>query len=285
MAVLFIFIKLQLGMNASTAHNSRPKILYSCYYARSREGENFIPDHVFSYQVSGSLFINDGSNDYVFNEGDFRLSRRNNLAKFIKQPPPGGEFKSLSVTLDQETLRNFSMEYGYKANKKEEGGSIINLEPLALYKSYMDSLLPYLTESKENENIWSLKVKEALLILLQTKPALKNILFDFAEPGKIDLEAFMQKNFHFNVEMKRFAYLTGRSLATFKRDFEKIFHLSPNRWLQQRRLKEAHYLIKEKGRKPSDVYLEVGFENFSHFSYSFKQFYGSNASSLLTHQA
>lgn len=285
MAVLFIFIKLQLGMNASTAHNSRPKILYSCYYARSREGENFIPDHVFSYQVSGSLFINDGSNDYVFNEGDFRLSRRNNLAKFIKQPPPGGEFKSLSVTLDQETLRNFSMEYGYKANKKEEGGSIINLEPLALYKSYMDSLLPYLTESKENENILSLKVKEALLILVQTKPALKNILFDFAEPGKIDLEAFMQKNFHFNVEMKRFAYLTGRSLATFKRDFEKIFHLSPNRWLQQRRLKEAHYLIKEKGRKPSDVYLEVGFENFSHFSYSFKQFYGSNASSLLTHQA
>jgi len=285
MAVLFIFIKLQLGMNASTAHNSRPKILYSCYYARSREGENFIPDHVFSYQVSGSLFINDGSNDYVFNEGDFRLSRRNNLAKFIKQPPPGGEFKSLSVTLDQETLRNFSIEYGYKANKKEEGGSIINLEPLALYKSYMDSLLPYLTESKENENIWSLKVKEALLILLQTKPALKNILFDFTEPGKIDLEAFMQKNFHFNVEMKRFAYLTGRSLATFKRDFEKIFHLSPNRWLQQRRLKEAHYLIKEKGRKPSDVYLEVGFENFSHFSYSFKQFYGSNASSLLTHQA
>lgn len=269
-------------MNAPGVHHPKQQILYSCYYARSREGENFIPNHVFSYQASGTLFINDGSKEYVFNEGDFRLSKRNRLAKFIKQPPPGGEFRSISVILDQETLRNFSVEYGYKAHKKHDEGSIINLEPLALYKSFMDSLLPYITQSSINEKILDLKVKEALLLLLQTKPSLADILFDFSEPGKIDLEAFMEKNFHFNVEMKRFAYLTGRSLATFKRDFEKIFRLSPSRWLQQRRLKEAHYLIKEKRRKPSDVYLEVGFENFSHFSHSFKQFYGSNASSLLT---
>lgn len=113
-----------------------------------------------------------------------------------------------------------------------------------------------------------------VLILLKVNPTLKNVLFDFSEPGKIDLEAFMLQNFHFNVAMKRFAYLTGRSLATFKRDFEKIFHASPSRWLQQKRLQEAYYLIKEKGRKTSDVYLEVGFEDLSHFSFAFKKAYG-----------
>jgi AraC family transcriptional regulator, exoenzyme S synthesis regulatory protein ExsA len=99
-------------------------------------------------------------------------------------------------------------------------------------------------------------------------------LFDFGEPGKIDLEAFMIKNYQFNVGLHRFAYLTGRSLATFKRDFEKTFHTSPGNWLLQKRLQEAHYLIKEKGNKPSDVYLEVGFEDLSHFSYAFKNAYG-----------
>jgi len=84
------------------------------------------------------------------------------------------------------------------------------------------------------------------------------------------------------VGMNRFAYLTGRSLATFKRDFDKIFHISPNRWLQQRRLQEAFYLIKEKGRKPSDVYIEVGFENLSHFSYSFKQNFGVTPSGVVS---
>lgn len=80
--------------------------------------------------------------------------------------------------------------------------------------------------------------------------------------------------------MKRYAYLTGRSLAIFKRDFQKTFHTSPNRWIQQKRLEEAYYLIKEKGRKPSEVYLEVGFETLSHFSYSFKQFFGVNPSGV-----
>ncbi|MGZ3946425.1 MAG: helix-turn-helix domain-containing protein, partial [Mucilaginibacter sp.] len=95
-----------------------------------------------------------------------------------------------------------------------------------------------------------------------------------SEPGKIDLEAFMNKNFHFNVGLDRFAYLTGRSLATFKRDFEKLFSITPSRWLQQRRLQEAHYLIKEKGRTASDIYLDLGFEDLSHFSFAFKKLYG-----------
>jgi len=112
------------------------------------------------------------------------------------------------------------------------------------------------------------------MILLKANGELKIVLFDFSEPGKIDLEAFMNKNFHFIVELKRFAYLTGRSLATFKRDFEKTFHLSPSRWLQQRRLQEAHYLIKERDATPSDVYLNVGFEDLSHFSFAFKKQYG-----------
>ena len=90
----------------------------------------------------------------------------------------------------------------------------------------------------------------------------------------------MNRNFHFNVQLKRFAYLTGRSLATFKRDFEKIFHTSPGQWLLQRRLQEAHYLITEKGRAPSDVYLDLGFEDLSHFSFAFKKEFGK-APSLL----
>jgi AraC-like DNA-binding protein len=65
--------------------------------------------------------------------------------------------------------------------------------------------------------------------------------------------------------MNRFAYLTGRSLASFKRDFQQVFNMSPGRWLHQRRLQEAHYLIMEKGTAPSDVYLEVGFADLPFF--------------------
>lgn len=252
-----------------------PPIAYSCYFTRSREGEQFVPEHRFSYQVAGTMTTNDGNREYVFNEGDFRFSRRNQLMKFLKFPPEGGAFKSLSVALDQETLRNFSIEFGIKAEKRVNGEAILRLKPDPLYKSFMDSLQPYLQmEQAGNEDLVANKQKEAILLLLKVNPELQDVLFDFSEPGKIDLEAFMNKNFHFNVELNRFAYLTGRSLATFKRDFEKLFNTTPGRWLQHRRLQEAHYLIKEKGKAPSAVYMDVGFEDLSHFSFAFKKLYG-----------
>jgi AraC-like DNA-binding protein len=153
----------------------------------------------------------------------------------------------------------------------------------AFYKSFADSLTPYLLAGPQEVGpaLGQLKVKEAILLLLRLNKQVNNMLFDFSEPGKIDLEEFMSRHFAFNVEMKQFAYLTGRSLATFKRDFEKIFHTSPGRWLQQKRLAQAYYLIKEKGERPSDVYLEVGFEDLSHFSYAFKKEFGK-APSLLS---
>ncbi len=266
-------------MSIHETHKPKKGIVYSCYHSRSREGEHFISEHAFSYQIAGCLTVNDGSKEYIFREGDFRFSRRNRLAKFVKQPPEGAEFRSISIFLDQDTLRNFSMEYGYRSTASCNSDAVIDIKPDPLYKSYMDSLMPYLqAQGPEYEALLSLKLKEAILILLKANPELKDLLFDFSEPGKIDLEAFMQQHYHFNVDLQRFAYLTGRSLATFKRDFEKIFHTSPNRWLQRKRLEQAYYLIKEKHRKPSDVYLELGFEDLSHFSFSFKKTFGVSPS-------
>jgi AraC-like DNA-binding protein len=259
----------------SSPTDKKSPIAYSCYVTRSREGEQFIPDHVFTYQVSGTMIMNDGHKEYIFNPGNVRFGRRNHLVKFNKLPPEGGEFKSFSVHFDQPFLRNFSMEAGYKVEKRIVGNAVIDLKPDLLYKNYFDSLSPYMQLNGEGDDgLLDLKLREALMLLLKVNPEMRDILFDFSEPGKIDLEAFMNKNFHFNVDLNRFAYLTGRSLATFKRDFEKLFHITPSRWLQQRRLQEAYYLIKEKGKAASDVYLELGFEDLSHFSFAFKKLYG-----------
>lgn len=260
---------------------SLKQITYSCYYNQVREGEQFVPEHVFSYQISGTLKMTDGEKEYVFQEGEFRLSKRNSLIKFTKHPPVNGEYKNISVYLDQQTLRNFGAEYGYISEKHLQTPPVMLLRPHPLLKSYMDSLQPYdALMQGNNEVLLSLKVKEAIAILLQTNPALKDILFDLTEPGKIDLEAFMNKNFHFNVSLDRFAYLTGRSLSTFKRDFEKEFNAPPGKWLQQKRLQEAYYRIKEKGVAPSDVYIDVGFEDLSHFSFAFKKMYGMAPSKI-----
>ena len=45
------------------------------------------------------------------------------------------------------------------------------------------------------------------------------------------------------------ASYTGRSLATFKRDFKKISDLSPQKWIMQKWLDVAYEKIKVKGEK------------------------------------
>lgn len=279
MAILFIpnFVKMEHSEN----NGKLPHILYSCYSRKSSEGEQFVPEHIFGYTMSGSSSMYLGGKNYLFEEGDFRFLRRNQLTRYTKFPPAGGEYRSISIAMDQDTLRSISEEHDLHMTKVYKGESVLLVKPNALFKNYINSLTPYLNGTVDiSKALTSLKVKEAIMILLETNPALKDILFDFSEPGKIDLEAYMNANYKFNVDLNRFAYLTGRSLASFKRDFEKIFNSSPNRWLQQKRLNDAYYLIKEKGLKSSDVYLEVGFKDFSHFSFAFKKAYGIAPSRL-----
>jgi AraC-like DNA-binding protein len=253
---------------------------YSCHLAEFREGEQFVETHALGMVLSGTMELNDGEKKELIREGELYCVRKNRLLKFVKYPPANGEFKSLSLRFDDQLLRDFSREYGYSAEGQNTAPTFLKCKEKALDR-FMHALMDY-PELMENaaSDLLKLKQKEALLLLLKTDPSLKNGLFDFSEPHKIDLEKFMQKNFHFNVQLERFAYLTGRSLSTFQRDFAKVFHETPSRWLLQKRLKEAHYLISEKGKKSSDIYLDLGFEDLSHFSFAFRKQFGITATEL-----
>ena len=99
-------------------------------------------------------------------------------------------------------------------------------------------------------------------------------LFDFNESWKIDLLPFMEANYTQDMTLDEFATYTGRSLATFKRDFAKVSDLSPEKWLIKKRLDKAYELLSNGNIKPSDVYVAVGFKNRSHFSSTFKRQFG-----------
>lgn len=45
----------------------------------------------------------------------------------------------------------------------------------------------------------------------------------------------MQKNFMFNMPLQKFAYLTGRSLTVFKKDFYNAFATTPQRWMTKKK--------------------------------------------------
>jgi AraC-like DNA-binding protein len=160
---------------------------------------------------------------------------------------------------------------------------MVAIERNELVPNFIRSLLPYYSGGgKIDPPFADIKREELLVILLRNQPELAGVFFDFGVPQKINLEEFMNRNFKFNVSLQRFAYLTGRSLSTFKRDFKAIFRETPNRWLVQKRLQEAYFLIGKSKKKPSDIYLDLGFEDLSHFSFAFKKLFGLAPTELLS---
>jgi AraC-like DNA-binding protein len=266
---------------ANTTDLNKPQIIYSATSKRMTEGTIFIHQHVVDYIISGTSETYFDGKSCRFKAGDFRFVRKNRLSKFIKDPSPDGVYKSISICIDQQTLEQMQSQFNVSQIQRVNNDNVFLLKPNKFFHNYIDSLLPYLeNDGVINEALLRTKIKEAILIFLESNPELKNILFDFSEPGKIDLEAYMNEHYLFNGDLKEFAYLTGRSLSTFKRDFEKIYGVTPNRWLIKKRLEDAYYLIKEKKWKATEVFLEVGFKDYAHFSLAFKKTYGA-APSLL----
>jgi AraC-like DNA-binding protein len=256
--------------------------LYSRGHQKSLSSEHYFPDHALGIMLSGESHYFSNEETFVMKEGTICIMRRNQLFKKLKKTGPNGEPPSLiSIFLDQNSLHEYAAENNIPKQSAYKGKAMIDLTGNVFLKGFFDSLLPYINDPKRlSAKIAELKTCEAVELLLQTGEIFSNFLFDFQEPYKIDLEAYMHQNYKYNISLSSFAKLTGRSLSTFKRDFTKIFETTPKKWLQQKRLEQAHFLISKRKQRPSDVYLEVGFENLSHFSFAFKKLFGVTPTEL-----
>ncbi len=241
--------------------------------------EQFIPDHVFLYVTQGAITGYDGNKSYTLRQGDYCLARKNRLARYYSEKETGVE--RIVFCFEEAFLRAFQEKYKLSAAGFNQPDTFVPITTSEMIPAFIHSLKPYTDASgKINAAFEDVKYEELLIILLQIQPELGGLLFDYASPEKINLEEFMNRNYKFNVSIERFAYLTGRSLSAFKRDFKTIFHESPNHWLIQRRLKEAYILLEKENKKASEIYLDLGFEDLSHFSFAFKKQFGLRPTEL-----
>ncbi len=248
--------------------------IQSCHLGPEISPEQFISDHFFLCLLKGSMKAYDGRQYYAMEPGDYCVARKNHLVRYTKYKD-NDAFEKIIITLDEPFLKQFSERHHYTINASTTDDAFLFIKEDDLIHNFIRSLEPYYNGTLEIDETFSdIKREELLLILLKCAPELTSVFFNFSIPEKIDIEAFMNHHFRFNLSLERFAFLTGRSLSAFKRDFQKTFGVTPGIWLKKKRLQEAHFQITHQHRKPSDVYLEVGFENLSHFSYAFKNEFG-----------
>ena len=263
-----------------TAKYITPDIKLSSYDDKFFKSDIAFDQHMLIWFISGETKIVQAGEVRIFGKNDIFLIPRNQLATIINYPKDGLPHKTVVMHISTSFLQDFYASVNVNQGSVPSPG-IIRFEANPLLTGCLASLIPYFEMDSLPENLASLKLREAVTILRSIDPSIDATLGNFDVPGKVELTSFMEKNFMVNMPLERFAYLTGRSLTTFKRDFKKAYATTPQRWLLEKRLLLAHYHFVGKRQNPIDVCYEVGFENLSHFSFAFRKQFGYSPRQLL----
>lgn len=253
-------------------------IIFSCFQPEESLSEHCLPHHALIYVYSGELQITDNGNEHTVHAGEYVFLKRDNRVKIHKHTQATEPYKAVSIRFDRKFLRNYfrtlNAESELPIGVKRFKEAAIKLKSSPYIESLFASLFPFTDRAiTPDDEFVSMKMNEAVGCLLRADPRFYPTLFDFNKPWKIDLLEFMEENYMQDMSLEDFALYTGRSLASFKRDFTEISDLSPQKWIIDKRLKKAHELI-ESGKSVTNAYIEVGFKNRSHFSTAFKNLYG-----------
>jgi len=276
-----------MKFNAGVQLYNYMETFYCCTVTSAQEFESVVSEHMLVYVISGELDVLLHDRRRHLQRGQAYFIRKDFKAHKIEYPSKDGTpFKGLFLQLKTPMLKKVMREYqlGNDTGKRYSSRSpYIMLPDHPLLKGMFRSLESYFdTGQYPSEQLMTAKITEVILTLVEAVPMLKSVLFDFAEPWKIDLGEYMEENYTNDLDLEGFAHYTGRSLTAFKKDFMSVFHSSPGKWLVKRRLKEARHLIQDNGEKPMDVYIQVGFKNLSHFSTAFKREYGVAPTRMLS---
>ena len=154
-------------------------------------------------------------------------------------------------------------------------------ERSSLMKSYIDSLQFYFEHPElVSDELLKLKLKELILLLAKTDDALKvqQFLAGLFTGSSIRFKEVIEANIFNNFSLEELAALTGLSLSSFKREFEKYYESSPAKYIKKRKLEQAAKLLKGTELRISDIAYDSGFNDLAHFSKSFQKTYGASPS-------
>lgn len=261
-------------------------VFYSFFYDdvsgcihRSRE-------YALNYVYSGEMILDNGNGKIHVRKGECVFIPRDHHITMYKKTYGGERYCGVFLMFTRSFLREMYTKLSLNKVRTTAGkldGGVIKLPKTVELSSLFASMTPYFDpDVKPRDNFMELKLQEGLMALLAIDERFISTMFDFNEPWKIDILGFMEENFTCDLSIEEIAHYTGRSLATFKRDFKKISELTPEKWLIKKRLERAYELMNTGGKKVVDVYAEVGFRNPSHFSTAFKREFGVSPTAVLT---
>jgi len=236
---------------------------------------NFPQQACFIYYKKGKTVINSPAEQVLIGSDESVILNCGTYFANLLEYPDGDFYEILVFHLDPEMLRKLYRKEFPDFLKRENGGRYIHkLASKDIVTKFVENLDFYFENPGViNDDILELKVKELILILLQSKnsASVTDLLADLFTVHEANLREIVQRHLYSNISLKDLAGLANMTLATFNRRFFEVFGNTPASYIKIQRLERAKELLLVSSLSIGEIAIQTCFNDLPHFSRSFKQ--------------
>ncbi|SEM07807.1 AraC-type DNA-binding protein [Aquimarina amphilecti] len=232
--------------------------------------------NTFSFLQEGSKEVFSNNSSYAIDNTQFLLMKSGHCLMTEKLSNDSKFYRSILFFFSEEDVLNFIRKFELQSSKTKKFYSTYSFHYDVFIKRFVNSLLDISKLSKTIQTkILKTKFEEIMLYLIEQKGV--DFLYSLINNNDNQTQKFIQtieSNRLTKLTLKELSFLSNMSISTFKREFEKQFHSSPSKWFLDKRLEHSAFLLKNKSKRPSDIFEEVGYESLSNFIQAFKTKFG-----------
>ncbi|AWH85859.1 hypothetical protein HYN59_12430 [Flavobacterium album] len=186
---------------------------------------------------------------------------------------PIGKYEAILIFFGNQTLTDFCVKNKVAITEKAPSASIFKFSQDAFLKNFCRSL--QLLKEQGNNSMYAFKVQEILGYISTSFPNVFNhfVARALSVNHGVKIKQIVEMNLHKGLTIEELAFLCNMSVSTFKRHFFSLYNMPPQKYFLQQKMVHAKVLL-SLGKRPSEIYTELGYENLSAFSNEFKKHFG-----------
>lgn len=261
-------------------------VIESCIFTKNEKGSMFLEDHLLLFVLSGTYTVYYGNDSYTVHKNEMVLLKKSIVIQYQKSGEPDSEDKLdyMLFFLKDELLKEFIKMSNIKfVQPKVQVPISVKLVSEFMIK-YLESLKLYFRKpDKVEDDLIKIKLLELLFDLAYEDNDIMDQLMQLKQQVHSNITEVVEENVMNPVSINDLAYLSGRSLSSFKRDFQAVYNIPPSKWIKERRLQKAKELLTNTSMSVTDICFTIGFENATHFSRIFREHFGYSPSSYKQH--
>jgi len=264
---------LDLPMVDVLFYDEKSTILHKRLYSEMNARESYVSQPALSIVIQGEQIISNSKGTKVHLKAGQMVLMQKGIYTISDLIPTGTIYESLVIFFDENKVQEIFPSTLSSISKKHF--SYVSCPPTI--PIYIESITAsYKILGRLNEILGTTKIIELLCLLKASKyaPEFTEVFSSSNENIRRNLMEFMERHFDKSLKVEDYAYLTGRSLSTFRRDFKERYQKTPQAWLKSRRMGRAKDILIKKEISVSNLAYEVGYQNVSHFIKAFKSEFG-----------